>query len=297
MADVRISLDNLKSYNEALQEKLKNFTPTIPSDLSLNTLQTSDTATLARINILDNRGVNTVSRENLVIGYDNSTERGNGGTGHVKDCVLIGRGLRPTSYYQMVLGQYNNFTTDAVDAPLIIGWGKSDTNRLSILTVHNTGRVTLGAPPNEKMDAATKDYVDSKAKLVYSDSSYATSFVSKDLCAADTDGDYYVSGGKYVTGTFVQIDTVTDWLDESAYLYIIDFRYNAQNYTQSLIYTPFKKDASNTVLTAGGDGLFLQRLGVPSNSGSVLAGAHNVFLCCPSATTITLGKVTKIKLA
>lgn len=199
--------------------------------------------------------------------------------------------------YKMVGGR---FVKDDADLLFAIGNGVANAPSNAI-TVYKDGRVSVGKDPKEAMDVATKQYVDNKkeaiGKLVYSDSSYATSFVNKELYAADSDGDYFVSNKEYVIGTFVQIDTVTDWSDESAYLYIIDFRYNAQNYTQSLIYTPFNKDASNTVLTAGGDGLFLQRLGQPSSSGSDLAGAHNVFLCCPSATTITLGKVVKIKLA
>ena len=125
--------------------------------------------------------------------------------------------------------------------------------------------------------------------LVFFNPNYDRPFSNINLREPEYDGDTLL-GNSFFSGSGVAIEEFD--FSEATYLYIIDFRYNAQNYTQSIVYSPYKKVGSNTVLTAAGDGLLLKRLGESSGK-----GARTIYLCCPSETTITLGNVTKIKLA
>lgn len=115
------------------------------------------------LNIVDPRGFNVVGHDrNIIVGYDNTTLRANVAE-HTRDSLLVGRGLQPTGWYQTVLGQYNDAENDAVDAPLIIGWGDNENGvitKKTILIVKKDGRVTVASDPSDKMDLTTKQYVD-----------------------------------------------------------------------------------------------------------------------------------------
>lgn len=73
--------------------------------------------------------------------------------------VAIGRWTKAYGDYQTVIGRANK--TFDKSAVLIVGIGMQDDERANGLVVWEDGRVQVGADPVDRMDAATKYYVDS----------------------------------------------------------------------------------------------------------------------------------------
>ena len=86
-----------------------------------------------------------------------SHAEGNGTIASHENSHAGGQGTQTSRENQTVIGEYN---TDNSDALLIVGNGSSSNSKTNAFTVLKDGRATIGKDPSNKMDVATKQYVD-----------------------------------------------------------------------------------------------------------------------------------------
>ncbi len=112
-----------------------------------NTLTANDTTQLTKRLIVGGEGTKKTGTYTASIGTANDPK-------NQKSALLVGNNLTSTSYYQTVVGQYNN-PKGANARPFVIGWGSTD-NPVDIVEVSSSGKITTlgGIEAHESISTA-----------------------------------------------------------------------------------------------------------------------------------------------